>query len=1351
MKKLLTRAALAMLPFLLCAYSLLAQVQPQVYYTFDNTNPLAPTIGTTNLTAQGTYTIRTGGPVGKYVNQNNTTSKTMTGQSVPSAGTIYVEMLFNADYQFSNNRDPVLFTIGNMSAKFIYPEIRFTTSTNVGGTNVSDNFIITLNGIGPKSWAFWVKDWHHVVFAFSAQAGFKAIYVDGALPVGFSKSLTTGTASPATNNNLILNTATSYSMSAQNMDEIAVYTQTVTPAQIASDYEDYRNGLHYRFLTSATVPSPTVTQAPLNVNEFPYGYVLGSTNSNGVTNSATSQLKNYMLPRYSPAATAPPNFDWMALNYMAGEFQPGISRAMMAETASVMNIELARNWNYYFLLNTNANSANYTDTTRFEGKQVATSNRNKQFKTSIITFWSQLNPTVAGCASNRNYIQSQNLPANHYVRNASGQFLATNGTVTTGTKFYSPAASLDSIKNDAKTVKNRMQLLANAMTDTLDIVNENDEVLTLLDSPMVRLDPAVLSAMSGLGFGNARQYIGYAWYTFSKLLQDSVRSIPAFDTTGFTQYQIDGQDGTNGRNYFRANFMERRKINTDPTFGNCSTFDFYPRYPYNWRYNQSAFRGWQPLVEARNTELGLGDSYFTPFVAAGYNANEEINIRPAQYMGLMKCLNLFGARSFYTGYFNEAASYNPPNPPPANPKGYVWQAIVPVYAQAATDWVMSNTGTDTLLAGDMPDDYVKRTGSFFGFYSGTAEILTLVRKKITLPDTIEYNIGTCYQRMSSQIGASPLVDTAVFTVEGRNMRLLTRLQGSVYKVDLNKDTAVVIQYDAWHENTHPERWSKDFYIEAEHYGEYVSGAKDVRSIPYQASAASSFDFTASTTYLTWRDSANYSRDTLSYAFNLRTDTTLYVWVKMRSIDVTKTAGFSCRVDNGAAHTQNLVVDTAFLWYRVALANDTIKYAGLTAGLHTFKLFPTSARTEIDQFLLTPNALTALPEGVPGTTNPCSTAVVPTITPSGPITQCGGNVVLQSSAAASYLWSSGETTQSITVSNTGGYVVTVTNGSGCTGVSASTSVTINKVVQATISPAGPVTQCGGQATLTAASVVSGTYLWSNSATTQSISVTSGTYTVTLTNSNGCTSVSSPVTVSILTPPTAGISPSGTISVCSGTPVTITATGGASYLWSTSETTASISPTVSGNYTVIVTDIAGCSAQTIPSKTVTFNALPSAIVLPSSVSACTGTTVPLTVSGAGNYVWNTGQVSQTINITTSGSYVVTVTSTSGCSSVSTPVVATFAPCNCVSTDSIYTIYIGRYNAKIAWKRVTSATNYIVTATDLTTSGSSKQTWNSSTTILLLNKLKPNREYKIEIMTLCGANYSSAKVFYLKTLPR
>jgi hypothetical protein len=69
---------------------------------------------------------------------------------------------------------------------------------------------------------------------------------------------------------------------------------------------------------------------------------------------------------------------------------------------------------------------------------------------------------------------------------------------------------------------------------------------------------------------------------------------------------------------------------------------------------------------------------------------------------------------------------------------------------------------------------------------------------------------------------------------------------------------------------------------------------------------------------------------------------------------------------------------------------------------------------------------------------------------GPTSLCpGGNVVLTATAETctgpySYLWSNGETTQSITVTQAGSYSVTVTGADGCSGISAPTAVSVSVI-------------------------------------------------------------------------------------------------------------------------------------------------------------------------------------------------------------------------------------------------------------------------------------------------------------------
>jgi hypothetical protein len=101
-------------------------------------------------------------------------------------------------------------------------------------------------------------------------------------------------------------------------------------------------------------------------------------------------------------------------------------------------------------------------------------------------------------------------------------------------------------------------------------------------------------------------------------------------------------------------------------------------------------------------------------------------------------------------------------------------------------------------------------------------------------------------------------------------------------------------------------------------------------------------------------------------------------------------------------------------------------------------------------------------------------------------------------------------------------------------------------------------------------------------------TAGTYVIGFVTSGSCPN-SSIQTLTINTAPTVAIS--GTLSYCAGSNTTLTATAGlSSYLWSSGETTQSITATA-GSYTVTGTDSNGCST-TSSSVTVTETALDNA---------------------------------------------------------------------------------------------------------------------------------------------------------------
>ena len=323
--------------------------------------------------------------------------------------------------------------------------------------------------------------------------------------------------------------------------------------------------------------------------------------------------------------------------------------------------------------------------------------------------------------------------------------------------------------------------------------------------------------------------------------------------------------------------------------------------------------------------------------------------------------------------------------------------------------------------------------------------------------------------------------------------------------------------------------------------------------------------------------------------------------------------------------------------------------------------------------------------------------LPTPTVTNDTICAGSNGVLTASGGVSYVWSNAATTPSITVTAAGTYTVTATGANTCS-ATASGTLTVNQIPTPTVNNASIC--AGNNATLTATGGVS--YIWSTTATTPSITVsTAGTYTVTATGANGCTaSATGTVTVNQLPVPTVTDA-----SICSGNSGTLTASGGVSYVWSTSATTPSITVSTAGTYTVTATNAAGCTASA--SGTVTVNALPTPSVNDSTV--CAGNSAILTASGGVSYTWNTGATTPSITVSTAGTYTVTATNASGCTATAsgtltvnplpTPTVNNATVCAGNSATLIATggvSYIWNTSAITPSITVSTAGTYTVTAT-------------------------------------------------------
>ncbi|OFY87529.1 MAG: hypothetical protein A3F72_17950 [Bacteroidetes bacterium RIFCSPLOWO2_12_FULL_35_15] len=278
-----------------------------------------------------------------------------------------------------------------------------------------------------------------------------------------------------------------------------------------------------------------------------------------------------------------------------------------------------------------------------------------------------------------------------------------------------------------------------------------------------------------------------------------------------------------------------------------------------------------------------------------------------------------------------------------------------------------------------------------------------------------------------------------------------------------------------------------------------------------------------------------------------------------------------------------------------------------------------------------------------------TPISAVIAPSGATTFCqGGNVILDAgSGYASYLWSSGQATQSITVTATGTFNVTISNGS-CNVTSAQITVTVNPVPSVpSITPSGATTFCMGQnVTLTASPATS--YYWSTGAVTQAITVNqSGNYTVTAYNATNCSAISA-ATIVTVNNPAAIITPSASTTFCQGDSITLTVSANSTYLWSNSLTTQSIVVKQAGTYSVVVTDGLGCTNSSLQTV-VTVNSNP-----PTPTINLVGANLVSSAVSSNQWYLNgvliTGATSQSYTFTQNGLYTVLVTNGNACSASS-----------------------------------------------------------------------------------------------------
>jgi gliding motility-associated-like protein len=318
--------------------------------------------------------------------------------------------------------------------------------------------------------------------------------------------------------------------------------------------------------------------------------------------------------------------------------------------------------------------------------------------------------------------------------------------------------------------------------------------------------------------------------------------------------------------------------------------------------------------------------------------------------------------------------------------------------------------------------------------------------------------------------------------------------------------------------------------------------------------------------------------------------------------------------------------------------------------------------------------------------------IPTVNPVPNRSECTGSNIPSEvfgsvPVGASYIWSNDNTSiglgangngnaPSFTTTNTTsgvlvGNVSVIPTLNGCVGNPVSYSISVKPIP--VLDPISDITACAGttvSASTFSSNPTGSTFTWLNDNTAIGLGAGgSNDYSSFSAINGGSAPISSNVTV---TPLLAGCTGSDLVyainvnptpqvivnspTICAGDTAILIASGATNYLWDSGETTSSIevNPVLTSGFTVTGTSL-GCSSTA--TSTVTVESDISLTV--NSPSICEGQTVTLIVDGASSYLWENGEVTNSISVNPSATTTYNVTGTTGSCSGNTVATVTVNP--------------------------------------------------------------------------------------------
>jgi hypothetical protein len=268
---------------------------------------------------------------------------------------------------------------------------------------------------------------------------------------------------------------------------------------------------------------------------------------------------------------------------------------------------------------------------------------------------------------------------------------------------------------------------------------------------------------------------------------------------------------------------------------------------------------------------------------------------------------------------------------------------------------------------------------------------------------------------------------------------------------------------------------------------------------------------------------------------------------------------------------------------------------------------------------------------------------------------GDSVILSGSGATAFAWDNGiDDGEAFAPAATQDYIVTGTDANNCENTDTVT-VTVNDLPA--VNAGNNITICAGQTIVLG---VGGTddIGWSDGISngTPFVPAATNDYIVTVTNADNCENTD---TVSVTVNPLPVMDAGNDLTVCEGQTIVLGISGPDDYDWSNGVTNGTpFTPAGSGEYVVTGTTAFGCTDT--DTVNVTVNSAPS-VDLGADTTFCQNEG-PITLdAGAGftGYLWSNGAETQTISVSSSGTYSVSVTNAALCSD-NDAVIVTVDPC-------------------------------------------------------------------------------------------